>query len=132
MGPASRFLKRRQARWNTAPDHIDCGLSRGDRGRFILLRPPSGSICHLLFGGQLVNKVDDEAGPARLVRSAASAAIVAVEVFVEEDVVLEIGIALKFSTPSEDGALAVGITTKNVYEATTQLISDFVKRQHGP
>jgi hypothetical protein len=102
------------------------------RGRFILLRPRWGNICNPLFRGQLVNKVGDEAGPARLVRRAAPAAIVAVEVFVEEDVVLEIGIVLELSVPSEEGAPAIGVTTKNVYEATTQLVSDFVKRQHGP
>ena len=89
-------------------------------------------MCNPSFRDQLVNKVGNEAGPARLVRSAASAAIVAVEVFVEEDVVFEIGIALKFSIPSEDGAPAVGVTTKNVYEAATQLVSDFVERQHRP
>ena len=104
----------------------------GNRGRFMLLHSRWGSCCHPSFLNQLVNKVGDEAGPARLMRRAASAAIVAVEVFMEEDVVLEIGILLELSIPSEDGAPAVSITTKNVYEAATQLVSDFVKRQHGP
>ena len=89
-------------------------------------------MCNPLFRDQLVNKVGDEPGPARLVRRAAPAAIVAVEVFVEEDVVLEIGIALELSIPAEDGAPAVGVTTKNLYEPARQLISDFVKRHHGP
>ena len=102
-----------------------------NRGRFIF-RPHWGSMCNPSFRDQLVNKVGNEAGPARLVRRAAPAAIVAVKVFVEEDVVLEIGIALELSLPSEDGAPAVGVTTKNVYEPATQLVSDFVKRQHGP
>ena len=102
------------------------------RGRFILLRPRWANIYNTFFRGQLTYEVGDEAGPARLVRRAAPAAIVAVEVFVEEDVVLEIGIALELSIPSEDGAPAVGVTTKNVYEAATQLVSNFAKRQHGP
>jgi hypothetical protein len=104
----------------------------GNRGRFMLLHSRWGSCCHPSFLNQLVNKVGDEAGPARLMRRAASAAIVAVEVFMEEDVVLEIGILLELSIPSEDGAPAVGVTTKNVYEAATQLVSDFVERQHRP
>jgi len=89
-------------------------------------------MCNLLFRDQLVNKVGDEPGPARLVRRAAPAAIVAVEVFVEEDVVLEIGIALELPILSKDRAPAVGVTTKNVYEATRQLVSDFVERHHDP
>src|SRR6516165_11306156 len=100
--------------------------------RFILLHLRLGSSCHSLFGGQLRDKVGDEAGPARLVRSATAAAIVTVEVFVEEDVVLEIGVALELFIPSENGAPAVGTTTKNRYQAARQLISDFVKRQHCP
>ena len=100
--------------------------------RFILLHLRLGSSCHSLFGGQLRDKVGDEAGPARLVRSATAAAIVTVEVFVEEDVVLEIGVALERFIPSEDGTSTVGITTKNPYEPATDLVSDFVKGQHGP
>ena len=89
-------------------------------------------MCNPSFRDQLVNKVGNEAGPARLVRRAAPAAIVAVKVFVEEDVVLEIGIALELSISSEDGTSTVGITTKNPYEPATELVSDFVKGQHGP
>src|SRR6516225_8451091 len=100
--------------------------------RFILLHLRLGSSCHSLFGGQLRDKVGDEAGPARLVRSATAAAIVTVEVLVEGDIVLEMGIALELFIPSEDGAPAVRITTENLYEPARQLIGDFVKRHHDP
>jgi len=39
----------------------------GNDGRFILLRPRWGEHWQSLFGGQLVNEVGDESGPARLV-----------------------------------------------------------------
>ena len=60
-----------------------------------------------LFGrNQLADQVGDEPGPAGLMRSAAAAAIVAVEVLVEQDVVLEVWIGLKFLVAAEDGAPA--------------------------
>src|SRR5215469_2881498 len=100
--------------------------------RFILLHLRLGSSCHSLFGGQLRDKVGDEAGPARLVRSATAAANITMEVLVEGDVVLEMGIALEFFIPSEDGAPTVGITTENIYEPTRQLVGYFVERHHDP
>ena len=80
--------------------------------RFILLHLRLGSSCHSLFGGQLRDKVGDEAGPARLVRSATAAAIVTVEVLVEGDIVLEMGIALEVFIPSENGRLPPGSRRK--------------------
>src|SRR5215475_13348123 len=103
-----------------------------NRARFILLRPRSMIAFHSLFGGQLSDKVGDEAGPAGLVRSATAASIVTMEVLVKEDIVLEIGIALELFIHSENGTPAVGVTTENIYEPATQLISDFVKRRHDP
>src|SRR5207249_7354539 len=79
----------------------------------------------------MVYKVGDEPGPARLVRSAAAAAIVAVEIFVEEDVVLEIGVGLQLCILSENGTPPVSTAKKKLYEAATQLISDFVEREHN-
>src|SRR5215467_2556846 len=87
-------------------------------------------VNHRSFRDHLVDKVGNEPGPARLVRSAAAAAVVAMEVLVEEDVVIEIGIGLELFVGSKNGAPPVGTTKEELYQAATQLIGDFVERQH--
>src|SRR5215208_558379 len=78
----------------------------------------------------LRDKVGNKSGPAGLVRSAASAAIVAVEVLVEKDVILKVRIGLKFFIGSEDRTSPVGTTEKELYKAATQLIGDLVESHH--
>ena len=53
---------------------------------------------------QLGDHVGDQRAPARLVRSAESAAGITVVVFMEQDVVLEMRIGLHLLVAAEDGA----------------------------
>ena len=59
------------------------------------------------FGGEVVDEVGDEAGPAGLVRGAETVAVVAVEVFVERDVVPEVRVVLELGVAAEDRPAAV-------------------------
>src|SRR6185503_10518241 len=63
-------------------------------------------------------------------RSAAAAAVVAVEVLVEQDVVLEVGIRLKFLVAAEDGAPPVRSAPEELEQAAAQLVGDLLERQH--
>src|SRR5262245_46637471 len=57
---------------------------------------------------ELRDQVRDQSGPAGLVRCATATAIVAVEVFMEQDVVLEMRIGLKFFVAAKTGRLPSG------------------------
>src|SRR6266851_205436 len=103
---------------------------RRKSARFDLLRARRASTCRYVFGDELADKVGDESGPACLVRSTAPAAIVAVEILVEKDVILEIGIGLELFIGPENGTSPVGISEKEPYEAATQLIGDLVESHH--
>src|SRR5436305_26144 len=82
------------------------------------------------LGDEMVYKVGDETGPARLVGGAAPAAIVAVEVLVEQDVVLEMRIGLELLIAAENRTPAVGAAEKEPEQTMTQLVGDLVERQH--
>src|SRR5262245_55939933 len=81
------------------------GLTRNRfRGRRVSIR---------LFR-ELADQVGNEPGPTGLVRCATAAAIVAVEIFVKQDVVLEMGIGLKFLVAAENRAPAVAPAQKKL------------------
>ena len=70
-----------------------------------------------------------ERRPAGLMVGAQSMAIVAVEIFVEPNVVAEIGIGLKFFVLAVDGAAAGGIAEEDFCEAAGELVGDFQQRE---
>src|SRR3954465_5299259 len=82
--------------------------SPGDAfGRFESRQPPElkGD-----FGIERVEQLDllgDDAGPAGLVAGADPGAVVAVEVFVEQQVVAEVRVFLKLFGPAERGSAAI-------------------------
>ena len=67
----------------------------------------------------------DEAGPAGLMRGAETSAVVAMEIFVEEEIVAEVGIGLEFFAAAEDGAAAGRVAKENVGEAAFDFAGDF-------
>src|SRR6516165_5286196 len=69
---------------------------------------PADALGTRRSGSELIDKVGDEAGPAGLMRGAASAAIIAVEVFMKKDVILELRIHLKLFVISENRTSSVG------------------------
>ena len=79
---------------------------------------------------ELIDEVGDEAGPAGLMRSATAAAIVAVKVLEEQDVVLEIRIGLELFIASEDGAPSIGTALKELQQTPAQFVADLIQRQH--
>src|SRR5436309_9521074 len=87
---------------------VASGMRRpgGARVRPLLLARAASRRC--CFGSELIDQVRHECRPARLVRSAAPAAILAMEILVEKDVILEIGIRLKLFVVPENGTSAVG------------------------
>ena len=96
-------------------------------------RPAPSCASHerrVVLSAKLANEIRDQSGPAGLVRGAAAAAIVAVEVFVEQDVVLEMGIGLKFFVVAENRAPAVGTAQEELDHAAAQFVRDLVEREH--
>src|SRR4051812_8549984 len=63
-------------------------------------------------------------------RSATAAAIVAMKVLVEQKIVLEVWIRLKFFVAAEDGAPPVRAAPEEFEQAAAQLVSDLLERQH--
>src|SRR5271169_144084 len=100
------------------------------RARFDPLRARRASTCRLSLRGELADQVGNQSGPTGLVRSAAAAAVVAVKVLVEEDIILEIGIGLKLFIGPENRTSAVGAAEKELDEAVAQLIGDLVEGEH--
>src|SRR5258708_30696015 len=79
---------------------------------------------------QLGNHIGDQSTPAGLVRGAQAAPVVAVEIFVEEYVVLEVRIGLHLVIGAEDGTSSLLIAAKDIDLAAAPLISDLFQRQH--
>src|SRR5262249_23408362 len=79
---------------------------------------------------ELVDQVGDEPRPTGLVRCATAAAIVAVEIFMEQDVILEMRIGLKFLVAAENRAPAICPAQKKLEQASAQLVCDLVERAH--
>src|SRR6476659_6147656 len=70
-----------------------------------------------LFVHELTDQIRHQPGPTGLVRCAAAAAVVAVEVFMEQDVVLEMRIGLKFFVAAEHRSPAVGAALEQLEHA---------------
>ena len=75
-----------------------------------------------------VKQLGDDAGPTRLMRCAEAASVIAVEKFVEEDVVAEMRIAREFGVRFHRGSLTVRAFEKEFGEATGDFIRRVVER----
>ena len=73
--------------------------------------------------------VGDDPGPAGLMRSAQAGAVVAVEVLVEDQVVLPRRVVLEPLDPAEAGPPAVGADQEDGDEALAQVLGDLAQRQ---
>src|SRR5437764_1499324 len=70
-----------------------------------------------IFMHELADQVRYQPGPTGLVRGAAAPAVVAVKVFMEQDVVLEMGIGLKFFVAAEHRTPTVGAALEQLEHA---------------
>src|SRR6478609_1449119 len=77
---------------------------------------------------QLGDHVGDQGAPARLVRRPQPTAGIAVEVLVEEEVVLEVWIGLKLLVAAEDGTPPVLVAPEDADHAAAKLVSDLLQR----
>ena len=75
---------------------------------------------------ELCDQVCDQSGPAGLMRCATATAIVTMEVFMKQDVVLEMRIGLKFFVAAENRASAVGTAQKDLEQPAAQFVRDLV------
>src|SRR5262249_5106609 len=99
-------------------------LNRFSRDRF------RASDMSNVFVHELTDQIRYEPGPTGLVRRTAATAVVAVKVFMEQDVVLEMRIGLKFFVAAEHWAPAAGAALEQLEHAATQLIGNLVHGQH--
>src|ERR1700755_2449862 len=77
---------------------------------------------------QLGDHVGDQSTPAGLVRRPQTAAGIAVVVFVEEEVVLEVRISLQLLITAEHRAPSGAVAPEDVDHTAAQLISDLLQR----
>src|SRR2546427_5511289 len=80
----------------------------------------------------LLQELGDEARPARLVACAHAGAIVAVEVFVEENQVAPVGVPLERFRPAEDRPAPVLAAQKDPGEPPRELAGDLPEVQPYP
>src|SRR5437867_912507 len=81
---------------------------------------------------ELVDHGGDQSSPARLVRRAQSATGVAVEVFVEEDVIAEVGILPHLLRGADERPAAVRPRHEDTQETPGQLVGHLAERQQLP
>jgi hypothetical protein len=92
----------------------------------------SASPAPLLFTGvaALLQHFSDEAGPARLVACAYTPAAVPVEIFVKQDELVPIRVALKFFDPSIYWPFALFVAQENLRKPAGELPSNFPQSKH--
>src|SRR6185295_14178918 len=78
---------------------------------------------------KLGDHVGDQRAPTRLVRGTKSSPILAIEIFKEEDVVLEVRISLHLLIVSEDRPSTMLIAPEDTCQPAPQLISNLFQRQ---
>src|SRR6266568_7952716 len=81
---------------------------------------------------QLRDHIGNQPAPACLVRGAQPASGIAVEVFVEQDVILEMRVRLHLLITAKDGTSSGLIPPENIDQAVAQLVRDLPQRQHLP
>jgi len=75
----------------------------------------------------LIDERCNEAGPPRLVRGPESAAILAVKVLVEEDVVFPVWVCLKLRAGAKHGTFSVSIPGKDTDESVRDRAGELCK-----
>ena len=88
------------------------------------LHTTTDSVHAPLLVMQLRDHVGDQGTPAGLMRGPQAATGIAVVVFVEQEVVLEVRIGLQLLVTAEDGTSSVPVAPKDVDQAAAQLVSD--------
>ena len=73
---------------------------------------------------KLFDELGNEAGPSHLVVGAEPFAGAPMKIFMEEDIVMEMGIGLKFGAISENRAVPLGIVFKNTHKTLRNLCSN--------
>src|SRR5262245_48342030 len=81
---------------------------------------------------QLLTQLGDQASPAGLVAGADSAAVIAVEVFVEWNIVSPVRIALEQLGIAEHRSPAIVAAQEDVDQAPRKLVGDLIQRQILP
>src|SRR5258708_40220861 len=76
----------------------------------------------------LRDHIGDQSAPTRLVRRAQPAPTLAVEIFIEQDVVLEVRVCLHLLLATEDRPTSLLVAPEDVRQATLQLVGDLFKR----
>ncbi len=86
-------------------------------GLLRLSRITTISNSYTTSAGLLLNKLGDQSGPAGLMAGANAGPVVPMEIFVEEDMIAPVGVALEAVRGTEDGPPPAVIAQKDAYEA---------------
>jgi hypothetical protein len=76
-----------------------------------------------------LEKVRNQSGPARLVRCSDAAAVLAVEILVEKNVIAKIGVILHLVAVVENWAAAGLVFKKNLRQTTGEFVGNFADGQ---
>src|SRR5258708_9689050 len=79
----------------------------------------------------LRDHIGDQPAPTRLVRRAQPASSLAVEIFMEQDVVLEVRVRLHLLLATEDRTPSLVVAPEDIRQTTLQLIGDLFQAQHS-
>src|SRR5689334_23128117 len=86
--------------------------------------PVGGEQNLRLHDGEHLHHEGDDPGPTGLVAGADAGAVVAVEVFVKENVVAPVGIVLELARAAIDGSMPVLVFEEDVAKATGDFLGD--------
>ena len=89
------------------------------------------SSARRLYGsaGLLLNELGDQACPAGLMAGANAGPIVPMKVFIEEDKIAPVRVALEAVFGAEDGPSPVAVAQEEAYETARQLVGDLAQSQ---
>src|ERR1700676_2385362 len=108
---------------------------RGERravDRAPLQRPVERGFSGAFVFAQLLDQLRDQSGPSGLVRGADPGAVVAVEVFVEEEQIAEASIGLKLRRRTVEGPASVRSAREDADQALRKIARNFPERRHVP
>src|SRR5258706_15852339 len=88
--------------------------------------PSKGPAVDLFM--QLRDHIGDQPAPTRLVRCAQPASILAVEIFMEQDMVLEVRVRLHLFATAEYGASARLVAPEDARQTAPQLVGNLLHR----
>src|SRR5262245_50705587 len=100
-------------------------------------RVPTAGIteCSIMLASHSLIALDqicDQSGPSGLMRRSHSTTAVAVEVLVEQHVVLEVRIVLHARSVSVDWACSVAVRQEDALQAATDFVCDFGQGEERP